>query len=100
MVVAGTARREDGEPVLLLESERTPDVSDLERGVVPENATDLRDWTVTAGVDERGRVLQFSVTAKYTLRDQEGALDVQYSVLRLESGRAARLGGRGAGGGP
>jgi hypothetical protein len=84
MAVAGTGETGNGRQVVRLESQGTPDVDELERGVVPQNATDLRNWTVTAVVDGEGRVLQFRATAEYTLREQDGRLDIQFDVLRLD----------------
>jgi hypothetical protein len=31
-----------------------------------------------------GDVLQFQATAEYTLQEQEGSLDIEFRVLRLE----------------
>lgn len=84
MAVVGTGETGDGRQVVRLESQGTPDVAELDRGVVPQNATDLRNWTVTAVVDDEGRVLQFRATAEYTLQEQDGRLDIQFDVLRLD----------------
>jgi hypothetical protein len=82
VVERGTIR--DDRQVVRLANEGTPDVDELDRGVVPRNATDLRNWTVTAVVDDRGRVLQFRATAEYTLQEQDGKLDIRFSVLRTD----------------
>lgn len=84
MVVVGRGETQDGRQVVRLESEGTPNVSELERGAVPRNATDLHNWTVTAVVDDRGRILQFRATAEYMLQEQDGQLEIDYTVLRLD----------------
>jgi hypothetical protein len=85
MAVVGTSRTQDGRTVLQLESQGTPNADELESGVVPRNATDLRNWTVTAVVDGEGRVLQFRATADYTLQERDGSLDISFQVLRLDN---------------
>lgn len=84
MTVVGTGQTQDGRQVVRLESEGTPTVEELDRGVVPRNATDLRNWTVTAVVDGEGRVLQFRANAEYTLQGEDGRLDFEFDVLRMD----------------
>jgi hypothetical protein len=53
-------------------------------GVVPENATDLREYEVRVVVDTDGRVLSFRATAEYTIDGEEGSMTVTYGVIRLD----------------
>ena len=69
--------------LVTLVSTGTPDLTSSP-DVVPENATDLRDYQARAVVDTDGRVLSFEATADYTIDDEEGSMTVAYGVIRLD----------------
>jgi hypothetical protein len=69
--------------LVTLVSTGTPDPS-ASPGVVPANATDLRDYEVRVVVDTSGRVLSFEAAAAYTLDGEAGSMTVTYEVVRLD----------------
>jgi hypothetical protein len=80
--VAGVERR-GNDTLVTLVSSGTPD-PEASPGILPENATDLRDYEVEAVVDTNGRVLSFEATAGYTVDGEAGSLSVTYAVIRLD----------------
>jgi hypothetical protein len=73
----------NGRTLVTLVSTGTPDPSESP-GVVPDNATDLRDYEVRAVVDTGGRVLSFEATGEYTLDGEAGSMAIGYAVVRLD----------------
>lgn len=73
----------DGRTLVTLVSAGVPDPA-ASPGVVPDNATDLRDYEVRVVVDTSGRVLSFEATAGYTLEGETGSMAVSYAVVRLD----------------
>jgi hypothetical protein len=53
-------------------------------GVLPANATDLRNYEARAVVDTSGRVLTVEVAADYTLDGEPGSIQLTYEVVRLD----------------
>jgi hypothetical protein len=80
--VRGTETRSNRTLVTLV-STGTPDPASSP-GVVPENATDLREYEVRVVVDTDGRVLSFRATAEYTIDGEAGSMTVTYGVIRLD----------------
>lgn len=80
--VEGVEER-DGRTLVTLVSTGTPDVAESPN-VVPNNATDLRDYEARAVVDTSGRVLSFEATATYTLDGEAGSMELTYEVIRLD----------------
>ena len=78
----GVERRENLTLVTLV-STGTPDTA-ASPGVIPENATDLRNYEARAVVDTSGRVLSFEVTADYTIDGEPGSMDLTYGVIRFD----------------
>lgn len=73
----------DARTLVTLVSTGTPDPA-ASPGVVPDNATDLREYQVRAVVDTSGRVLSFEARAGYTLDGEAGSMAVTYAVVRLD----------------
>jgi len=69
--------------LVTLVSTGTPDPA-ASLGVVPDDATDLRDYEARLAVDASGRVLEFEATAGYTLDGEAGSMSVAYTVVRLD----------------
>lgn len=78
----GVERRENLTLVTLV-STGTPDAS-ASPGIIPENATDLRNYEVRIVVDTSGRILTFEVTADYTLDGEAGSMHLTYEVIRAD----------------
>lgn len=70
--------------LVTLVSTGTPDPA-ASPGVVPDNATDLREYEARLVVDTSGRVLSFEAGAGYTLDGEAGSMSVAYAVVRLDS---------------
>jgi hypothetical protein len=73
----------DGRTLVTLVSTGTPDPV-ASPGVVPENASDVRDYEVRAVVDASGRVLSLRASAGYTIDGEAGSMEVTYGVVRLD----------------
>jgi hypothetical protein len=69
--------------LVTLVSTGTPD-PEASPGVVPDNATDLREYEVRVVLDTSGRVLAFEATGEYTIGGQTGSMAVVYEVVRLD----------------
>lgn len=69
--------------LVTLVSTGPPDPSETP-GVLPANATDLRNYEARAVVDTSGRVLTVEVTTDYTLDGEPGSIDLTYEVIRLD----------------
>lgn len=72
--------------LVVLASEELPD----DRCVLTDDAEDVRNYEARAVVDERGRILQFVVSADYTIRDEEGSMELTFEIVRTSVDRFDR----------
>jgi hypothetical protein len=83
--------RRGNRTLVTLVSTGTPDTASSP-GVVPDNATDLRNYEVRVVVDTSGRVHAFEAAADYTIGDRAGSMAVAYEVVRLDRPAVERPG--------
>lgn len=70
--------RGGGETRVVLGSEELPD----DRCVLTDDAEDVRNYEARAVVDEQGRILRFVVSADYTIRGEDGSMELSFEILR------------------
>jgi hypothetical protein len=63
-----------------LENTGTPAADTV--GVVPRNATDVRNYSLRVVVDTSGRILVFEASADYTIDGDEGSMSITQEVIR------------------
>lgn len=70
--------RGDGETRVVLASDELPD----DRCVLTDDAEDVSGYEARAVVDGQGRILQFVVSADYTIRGEDGSMELAFDIVR------------------